>query len=239
MREAVYRLILNKRKENAMGYNIAIDGPAGAGKSTIAKLTAKELGMVYIDTGAMYRAVAYYFLNNNVPADDEISAEAACNNIDIDITYEDDMQQIILNGKNITSGLRDEIIGKMASEAAKLPCVRQKLVDIQRALAVKSDVIMDGRDIGTRVLPDADIKIYLTAAVEVRAKRRYDELTAKNIECDIEIIKKDIAQRDYEDMHRKISPLMQAEDAVMIDTSDMSIRQVVDRIKGLYREKAV
>lgn len=220
-----------------MIYNIAIDGPAGAGKSTIAKLAAKELGMIYIDTGAMYRAVAYYFDENNISADDEAAAQSVCNNIDIDVVYEDGAQQIILNGRNITSSLRDENIGKMASKAAKLGCVRNKLVDIQRALAKKESVIMDGRDIGTRVLPDADIKIYLTAGVSVRAKRRYDELVQKGIDCDIDDIKEDIKKRDYEDMHREISPLKQADDALLIDTSDMDIRQVTDRIISIYKER--
>ncbi len=220
-----------------MIYNIAIDGPAGAGKSTIAKLTAKELGMIYIDTGAMYRAVAYYFDANDIDACDESSAKSACDNIDIDVIYENGVQQIILNGENITPKLRMEAIGKMASKVAKIGCVREKLVDIQRNLAKKESVIMDGRDIGTRVLPDADIKIYLTAGVSVRAKRRYDELAAKDIACDIKEIEEDIKNRDYEDMHRKISPLRQAEDALLIDTSDMDIREVVDRIKSIYEER--
>lgn len=228
--EAVYK---KYRKGRTMGYNIAIDGPAGAGKSTIARLTAKELDMIYIDTGAMYRAVACYFIANGLSADEQ-SALSACDNIDIDVVYEEDVQQIILNGENITLRLRDEVIGNMASKVAKIGCIREKLVDIQRSLAEKENVIMDGRDIGTRVLPDADIKIYLTAAVSVRAKRRYDELTAKNISCDIKEIEKDIENRDYEDMHRKISPLKKAEDAILLDTSDMDIRQVVDRIKEIY-----
>lgn len=220
-----------------MGYSIAIDGPAGAGKSTIARLTAEELGMIYIDTGAMYRAVAYYFVKNGLCAEDEEAARKACKNINIDVTYENGAQQIILNGENITSGLRNEEIGKMASGVAKIGCIREKLVDIQRKLAKKADVIMDGRDIGTRVLPDANIKIYLTAGVAVRAKRRYDELTAKNISCDIKEIEKDIEKRDYEDMHRAISPLKRADDALLIDTSDMSICQVVDKLKTIYGER--
>lgn len=220
-----------------MGFAMAIDGPAGAGKSTIAKRVGKELGLTYIDTGAMYRSIAYYVYSNDIDADNESKISEACNNIDITIEYINGAQQIILNGDNITSHLREEAVGKMASKVAKLKVVREKLVALQRKLASTTKIVMDGRDIGTCVLPNADIKIYLTASVDVRAKRRYDELIAGNIECDLEVIKKDIADRDYEDMHRDIAPLTQAEDAILVDTSDMNIEEVVNTIITIYKEK--
>lgn len=220
-----------------MGFTMAIDGPAGAGKSTIAKITGERLGLIYIDTGAMYRAVAYYFVENNIDPDDADAVKRACESIVITIDYLDGAQQVILNGSNITSMLRKEAIGNMASRVAKLGDVREKLVSLQRDMAKKGRIVMDGRDIGTCVFPDADIKIYLTASSAVRAKRRYDELTLKGQECDIEDIEKGIINRDYEDMHREISPLRQAEDAICIDTSDMGIDEVVDRLIKIYGEK--
>ena len=216
---------------------IAIDGPAGAGKSTIAKLLAKQLGYVYVDTGAMYRAMAVYFSQNDINPDDENAINGAVDNIDISIEYKDGVQQVILNGENVTSLLRTEETGKMASKTSKYAAVRTKLVALQRGLAKKTDVIMDGRDIGTCVLPNAQVKIYLTASVETRAERRYQELLEKGAACDLEVIKKDIADRDYQDMHREISPLKQAEDAILVDSSDMGIEEVVETIKNIYREK--
>ena len=215
---------------------MAIDGPAGAGKSNIAKLAAKELGLIYIDTGAMYRGVALYFIDNNIDYTDENEAKKACDNIDITIKYEGGMQQLILNGNNVTSLIRQEQVGKAASAVAKHLCVREKLVELQRRLAEDNNVIMDGRDIGTKVLPNANLKIYLTASSMVRAERRYNELKAKNIECDINEIEKDIIARDTEDMNREISPLRQAPDAMLLDTSDMNIDEVVSYIKNIYRE---
>ena len=220
-----------------MGYNVAIDGPAGAGKSTIAKIVAKELGYIYVDTGAMYRAMAVYFSQNDINPDDENAINGAVDNIDISIEYKDGVQQVILNGENVTSLLRTEETGKMASKTSKYAAVRTKLVALQRGLAKKTDVIMDGRDIGTCVLPNAQVKIYLTASVETRAERRYQELQEKGAACDLEVIKKDIADRDYQDMHREISPLKQAEDAILVDSSDMGIEEVVETIKNIYREK--
>ena len=220
-----------------MKYNIAIDGPAGAGKSTIAKKLAKDLGYIYVDTGAMYRAMAYYFLMNNIKSDDVEMISKACQNVEISIVYKDGEQQVILNGDNVTGMLRTEEIGSMASKTSKYAAVRRKLVELQRELAKKTDVIMDGRDIGTTVLPDAFCKIYLTASVDARAKRRYDELAQKGEKCDYDIIKKDIEQRDYQDMHREISPLKQADDAVLVDTSDMNIEQVVECIENIINER--
>ena len=220
-----------------MSYSVAIDGPAGAGKSTIAKLLAKKMGYIYVDTGAMYRAMAVYFVQNNVNPDDEREINAAVTGVNITIEYMDGVQQVILNGDNVTGMLRTEEIGSMSSKTSKYAAVRRKLVELQRELAKKTDVIMDGRDIGTTVLPDAFCKIYLTASVDARAKRRYDELAQKGEKCDYDIIKKDIEQRDYQDMHREISPLKQADDAVLVDTSDMNIEQVVECIENIINER--
>ena len=220
-----------------MSYSVAIDGPAGAGKSTIAKLLAAKMNYIYVDTGAMYRAMAVYFSQNNVNPSDEDAINEAVKNVDITICYEDGVQQVILNGENVTSILRTEQTGKMASMTSKYAAVRTKLVDLQRKLADTSNVIMDGRDIGTTVLPNAFAKIFLTASSDVRAQRRFKELTEKGEECNFDDIKADIEQRDYEDSHRAISPLKQAEDAVLLDTSDMSIEQVVEAMVKIIDEK--
>ena len=219
-----------------MSMNIAIDGPAGAGKSTIAKRLAKKLGFIYVDTGAMYRAMAYYFLQHNIDAKDENAIAAACPDVDVTITYENGEQQVLLNGENVNGVIRNEEVGNMASSTSVYPVVRKKLVELQRQLAKSADVIMDGRDIGTCVLPDAQVKIYLTASSATRAKRRYDELTEKGVSCDLAEIEKDIIDRDYRDMHRETSPLRQAEDATLVDSSNMSIEEVVAAIKKLYED---
>lgn len=217
--------------------NIAIDGPAGAGKSTIAKRLAKEMGYVYVDTGAMYRAMALYFLENGMHASDEEEISRASDAVDISIRYQDGEQQVILNGENVSGKLRREEVGNMASSTSVYPKVRKKLVALQQKLAAETDVIMDGRDIGTCVLPDADVKIYLTASSATRAKRRYAELTEKGIYCDLAAIRKDIEDRDYRDMHRETSPLRQAEDAVLVDSSDLSVDEVVEVIRNICRER--
>ena len=219
-----------------MSMKIAIDGPAGAGKSTIAKRLAKKLGFIYVDTGAMYRAMAYYFLQHNIDAKDENAIAAACPDVDVTITYENGEQQVLLNGENVNGVIRNEEVGNMASSTSVYPVVRKKLVELQRQLAKSADVIMDGRDIGTYVLPDAQVKIYLTASSATRAKRRYDELTEKGVSCDLAEIEKDIIDRDYRDMHRETSPLRQAEDAVLVDSSEMNIDEVVDAIYQVYSE---
>lgn len=219
-----------------MSMNIAIDGPAGAGKSTIAKRLAKKLGFIYVDTGAMYRAMAYYFLQHNIDAKDENAIAAACPDVDVTITYENGEQQVLLNGENVNGVIRNEEVGNMASSTSVYPVVRKKLVELQRQLAKSADVIMDGRDIGTCVLQDAQVKIYLTASSATRAKRRYDELTEKGVSCDLAEIEKDIIDRDYRDMHRETSPLRQAEDAVLVDSSEMNIDEVVDAIYQVYSE---
>ena len=216
-----------------MGYNVAIDGPAGAGKSTIAKLVAKEKGYVYVDTGAMYRGLAIHFLENGIEAEEKEKIAEACKDADVTIRYEDGQQQVYLNGKNITAKLREEAVGNMASKSSAIPEVRAKLLELQRELARKEDVIMDGRDIGTCVLPDADVKVFLTASVETRAKRRYDELVEKGVACDLEEIARDIAERDERDSTREIAPLKQAEDAVLVDRSHMTIEEVVAAIVKL------
>lgn len=218
-----------------MGRNVAIDGPAGAGKSTIAKLVAKEMGYIYVDTGAMYRGLAVHFLNQGIKPDMREQIIAACEDADLTIGYEDGMQQIYLNGENITGKLREEAVGNMASVSSAIPQVRQKLLDLQRNMAKEHAVVMDGRDIGTHVLPDADIKVFLTASVKTRARRRYDELREKGIESRYEDIAADIKERDERDMNRKTAPLRQAEDAVLIDSSNMTIHEVTKEILKLCR----
>ncbi|SEQ41225.1 cytidylate kinase [Lachnospiraceae bacterium NE2001] len=213
--------------------NIAIDGPAGAGKSTIARLAAKELGFVYVDTGAMYRAIALYLLDNHVDIYDEAALKKALDNIHINIVYENNVQHVFLDLVDVSEEIRSEKVGNMASTSSALAPVREKLLDLQRDIAAKNDVIMDGRDIGTNILPNAELKIYLTASVDVRAKRRFDELKLKGESPDLEEIKKGIETRDYQDMNRDIAPLKQAEDAILIDSSDMTIAEVVDKIIDL------
>lgn len=230
---------VNNKKEyiTHMNQNIAIDGPAGAGKSTIAKLLARKLDYIYVDTGAMYRAMAIYFLRQNLNPDRKQEIKEACQQVEVEIMYKDGEQQVILNKENVTHLLRTEEVGKMASAVSIYPAVREKLIELQRTLAEKTDVIMDGRDIGTYVLPDAMLKIYLTADVEIRAQRRFLELQEKGMECDLEEIKRDIEQRDYQDMHRENSPLKQAADAVCINTSQMTIEEIVEKIIDLHKKK--
>lgn len=210
-----------------MSINIAIDGPAGAGKSTIAKMVAKQLGYIYVDTGAMYRAMALYIMKQNIKPEEAEKISDKCKEADISIEYRDGAQIVILNGEDVTGMLRTEEVGNMASVTSVNPDVRAKLVDLQRVLASKQNVVMDGRDIGTVVLPNASVKIYLTASSKVRAERRYLELKAKGEEADINKIEADIIERDNRDMNRDISPLRQAEDAVLIDSSDMTVDEVV------------
>ncbi len=216
-----------------MSYNIAIDGPAGAGKSTIAKKIAKKMQFIYVDTGAMYRAMALYFIRNGIRPEEKEKISRKCKEAEITIRYVDGEQVVLLNGENVNGLIRTEEVGNMACESSANPDVRRKLVELQQLLAKESDVVMDGRDIGTCVLPDADVKVYLTAGSAVRAKRRYDELTAKGVECDFGQIEKDIIERDKRDMSREVSPLCQAEDAVLVDSSDMTIEEVVEAVIGL------
>ena len=216
---------------------IAIDGPAGAGKSTIAKIAASRLGYVYIDTGAMYRAMALYLIRSGAGKEDVKEFGRLCQGADISIEYREGEQTVILNGENVTPLLRTEEVGNMASVSSADPKVREKLLDLQRKLAASMSVVMDGRDIGTTILPDADVKIYLTASSQKRAERRYKELTEKGIACCLDEIRMDIEERDRRDMNREISPLRQAEDAVLVDSSDMTIEEVTKRILQICREK--
>ena len=220
-----------------MGKSVAIDGPAGAGKSTIAKLVAKELGFIYVDTGAMYRAMALYLLEKGIDRNDKQAIEKACEDADISIDYENGVQVVLLMGKNVNDRIRTEEVGNMASASSVNPKVRQKLVALQQKLAEEKDVVMDGRDIGTVVLPLCRCKIYLTASSSVRAKRRYDELTEKGEDCDLEKIEKDIIERDHRDMTREHSPLRQAEDATLIDSSDMTVEEVKEAILSEAKRK--
>lgn len=213
-----------------MAFNIAIDGPAGAGKSTIAKLVAKELSYIYVDTGAMYRAMALYLLRAGIADDDEAKITEACGEITVALSNEDGEQQVFLNGENVNGFIRTEEVGKMTSAVSVYAPVREKLTQLQREMACTTDVVMDGRDIGTCVLPDAQVKIYLTASVETRGRRRFLELQEKGMECSLEEICKDIEKRDYRDMNREISPLKQAKDAILVDSSEMSIEEVVAKI---------
>lgn len=218
-----------------MGYNIAIDGPAGAGKSTIAKRIAKELGYVYVDTGAMYRALAIHFLKSGLKPEETEKIKEACKTAVVTLQYEAGVQQVYLNGENVTSMLREEAVGNMASVSSAIPEVRAQLLELQRDLARTQDVVMDGRDIGTNILPNANVKVYLTASVEERARRRYMELQEKGVACNLEEIARDIKERDTRDMNREIAPLRQAEDATFVDSSDMSIDEVVATIVNLCK----
>lgn len=219
--------------------SIAIDGPAGAGKSTIARKVAEKLSFIYVDTGAMYRSMALYFIRHDIAAQDEEKIAVACPDIDVSIVYQDGEQQVILNGENVNGLIRTEQVSMMTSDTSKYPVVREKLLSLQRGLAEKENVIMDGRDIGTCVLPNADVKIYLTASAAERARRRYKEQTERGVDCDIKEIERDIIARDEQDMNREVAPLRQAEDAVLVDSSDMTIDQVVDEIIRIYQEKTV
>ena len=217
-------------------FNIAIDGPAGAGKSTIAKLAAKRLGFVYVDTGAMYRTIALHILREGIDPQDEAAVSAACRNVNVTIAYKDGVQQVLLNGENVSGLIRAEEVGKTASATSGYLPVREKLVELQKEIAKRDNVVMDGSDIGTCVLPDADVKIYLTASAHTRALRRCRELEEKGISCVLEEIEADINDRDHRDMTREISPLRQAEDAILVDSSQMTIEEVKAEIIRLYRE---
>ena len=217
--------------------SIAIDGPAGAGKSTIAKLVAKKMEYIYVDTGALYRAIAHFLVTNQIDIEDEEALTKACAGITVAIKYEEDAQQVYLNGENVTPFLRTEETGNMASKSSAKAPVRAALLDLQRDMAKEYNVVMDGRDIGTNVLPNAEVKIYLTASSKERANRRYKELIEKGESADFDKIEADIIERDERDMNRAIAPLKQAEDAILVDSSNMSIEEVVETIMSVAKSK--
>ena len=222
----------------AKTYSIAIDGPAGAGKSTIAKRLAKELGYYYVDTGAIYRTVAYFLDLWGVSPKDIDNVNRYIDELTVGIEYDEDgLQHMIMNGMDVTGEIRTQDISQKASLVSAHPCVREMLLDMQRDVAKAHNVIMDGRDIGTVVLPKADVKIFLTADPEVRAKRRYEELIAKGQKANFETILKEIKQRDYQDTHREIAPLKMARDSIKVDTSNLDIDQVVAEIKAIAGKK--
>lgn len=210
--------------------NIAIDGPSGAGKSTIAKELAKRLNITYLDTGAMYRTVALKALLIGVDVNDAASVEKMLPSVDLDIKYIDGVQHVYLDGADVSKEIREHRMSKAASDISRIPAVRLKLVEMQRALAAKYDCVLDGRDITSYVLPNAEYKFFITASSEVRAKRRYEELAAKGETIDFSVLLEDIKKRDYNDSHRDFAPLTRTEDSVYIDTSDMSVEQVLSAV---------
>lgn len=221
-----------------MPFSIAIDGPAGAGKSTIARAVAKELGYVYVDTGAMYRAVGYYCLKKQIPLREEGLVSESMSELSIRIAYDaEGVQQVYLNGENVSTAIRGQEVGEAASTVSQYQPVRDKLVSMQQQIARESSVVMDGRDIGTKVLPSANVKIYLTASAEVRAMRRYKELLEKGKPASYEEVLKEVSERDYRDMHRENSPLCQAEDAILLDSSELNIDETIDKILELADSK--
>ena len=219
--------------------NIAIDGPAGAGKSTIARRVSKQLGFLYVDTGAMFRATALYFLRNKLDVNDQQVLEENISKINVTLTFVDGEQQVLLNGENVGAYIRTEEVGKVSAAIASNPHIRKYLLETQQQIAKENNVVMDGRDIGTCVLPNAQVKIYLTASSKERARRRYEELVNKGVECDINAIEEDIIKRDHSDMNREIAPLKQAKDAVFLDSSDMAIDEVTDFIIKQYKKKEI
>lgn len=220
-----------------MSYQIAIDGPAGAGKSTIARAVAERLRYIYVDTGAMYRAMGLYMEDHGIDLSDREAVEQAASGVNISIEYENGAQQVILNGENVTGRVRTERAGMLASAVSVHPDVRKKLVQLQQELGSRQNVVMDGRDIGTAVLPGAQLKIFLTASVAVRARRRFLELQEKGQMADLVEIEKDIEQRDYQDSHREASPLTRARDAVLLDSSELTVQEVIDEILKLCAER--
>lgn len=220
-----------------MSFNVAIDGPAGAGKSTVARAVAREQGFTYVDTGAMYRAMAFYFIREGIDSNDEAAVCAGLDEIEIALAYEDGVQQVLLNGENVSGLIRTEAVSMATSNISKYKPVRDKMVALQQEIARTMDVVMDGRDIGMWVLPNADVKLYLTASPLVRAKRRHKELIEKGGTETLEKIEQDIIKRDDQDMHRENSPLVQAPDAVLLDSSDMTLKEVVDVILNMIEEK--
>ena len=217
--------------------NVAIDGPAGAGKSTVARAAAKELGYIYVDTGALYRAVGVCALRLGVATDDAAAVEGILGSVKVELKFTNGEQQVFLNGENVSSEIRTPEASMAASNVSAIPAVRAFLFDLQKNIAAENDCIMDGRDIGTVVLPDAQVKIFLTASPEIRARRRYDELTAKGQQVEYNDVLDDLIKRDYNDSHREVAPLRPADDSVTVDTSGLSLEQSIERVIQTVREK--
>ena len=218
-------------------FNIAIDGPGGAGKSSIAKAVSRELGFIYVDTGALYRAVGLYALKNNIDTKDVAKIEEMLKNVSVDIKFVKDEQRVMLNGEDVSLEIRLPETSMAASNVSAIPAVRSFLFDLQRRLAEENNCLMDGRDIGTVVLPNADLKIFLTASAKARAQRRYDELILKGQDVKFEDILEDLNIRDYQDTHREIAPLKAASDAIVLDTTDLSFDEVKSKIKKMVEER--
>lgn len=218
-------------------FSIALDGPSGAGKSTIARALAQRLGVTYLDTGAMYRAVALYVLNAGAQPSAKDQVIPLLDEIDIEIRFTDAGQRVLLNGQDVSEAIRENPVSPAASQVAAIPEVRERLVAMQREMASQRSVVMDGRDIGTAVLPDATLKIFLTASAHERARRRFEELKQKGEEVEFEALQRQMLERDYNDSHRAASPLRRAEDAVKLDSTGMDIEQVVEAAEALLREK--
>ena len=218
-------------------FQVAIDGPAGAGKSTIAKILAEELGFIYVDTGAMYRAMALSCLRNGIDVEDKEAVVEHCKQRKVSLNYENGEQQVLLDEENVNAYIRTEEVSQATSAISIYEGVREKLLNLQQQLGQEHNVVMDGRDIGTNVLKDAQVKIYLTASVQTRAKRRYEELVKKGMECNLKEIEEDIKERDYRAMHREIAPLKQAEQAVYLDSSELAIEQVVEKIREIIEDR--
>ena len=217
--------------------NVAIDGPAGAGKSTVARAAAKALGYIYVDTGALYRAVGLNALRAGIPTDDADAVTATLGSIKVELKFENGEQLVLLNGENVSSEIRTPDASMAASNVSAIPAVRAFLFDLQRNIAAENDCIMDGRDIGTVVLPDAQVKIFLTASPEIRAKRRYDELIEKGQQVDFKDVLDDLIKRDYNDSHREVAPLRPADDGVIVDTSELSLEESINKVIEVIGEK--
>lgn len=217
--------------------NVAIDGPAGAGKSSVAKAAAAKLGFIYVDTGALYRAVGLYALNNGIPTDDAASVSGCLKDIKVELKFSDEGQQVYLNGENVSAFIRTPEASMAASNVSAIPAVRSFLFDLQRNIAKENSCIMDGRDIGTVVLPDAAVKIFLTASPEIRAKRRYDELIAKGQSVEYKDVLDELIQRDYNDSHRQVAPLKPAQDSVILDNGELNLEESANRIIEIIEEK--
>ena len=220
-----------------MSFAVAIDGPAGAGKSTIARAAAKALGFIYVDTGALYRSIGLNAIRNNIDTKDSVAVEASLNGLKVELAFDEQGAQVVLlNGEDVSSLIRTPEVSMAASAVSAVPAVRAFLLDLQRSMAKTQSVIMDGRDIGTVVLPNADVKIFLTASPEIRAKRRYDELIEKGQDVKYEDVLADVIERDYNDSHREIAPLKPAEDSKLADTSELTLAESINLIINLVKE---